>query len=200
MKQYALSSILIITAILVVFYARFEKKKVRTRRMVIIAVMTALSVIGRFVFSAIPAFKPISAIVVITAIWLGPECGFMVGSLSALISNMYFGQGPWTPFQMIAWGLIGVIAGLPFLSKLLKRSRLALSIYGIISGAAFSCIMDVWTVIWYNGEFSWSLLAAAIISAAPFIISYAVSNVIFLLTLGKPFGEKLERVIIKYGI
>ena len=181
-----------------VFYARFEKKQTRTRRMVIIAVMTALSVLGRFIFSVIPAFKPITAIVVITAIWLGPECGFMVGSLSALISNFYFGQGPWTPFQMVAWGLLGVIAGL--INKPLKKSRIALALYGLFAGIAFSCIMDVWTVMWFNDGFAWNLYITAIITAIPQIITYAVSNVVFLLALGRPFGEKLERVINKYGI
>lgn len=183
---------------LAVFYARFEKKKSRSRRLVIIAVMTALSVLGRFIFAAIPAFKPITAIVVITAIWLGPECGFMVGSLSALISNFYFGQGPWTPFQMMAFGLIGVFAGL--LSGVLKKNKIALAIYGAIAGVAFSCIMDVWTVMWYQDGFTWSLYWAAIITAIPFILGYAISNVVFLLLLGKPFGDKLERVITKYGI
>lgn len=196
--KYAFWSILIVVLTIIIFYARFEKKKVRTRRMVIIAVMTALSVLGRFIFAVIPAFKPITAIVIITAIWMGPECGFMVGSLSALISNFYFGQGPWTPFQMIAWGLLGVIAGL--LSRPLKKSTLALLVYGAIAGVAFSLIMDIWSVMWYNGGFSWNLYIASVIAAVPMIIIYAVSNVVFLLVLGKPFGEKLERVINKYGI
>jgi len=196
--NYALYSGIIVILMLIVFYARFEKRKSRSRRLVIIAVMTALSVLGRFIFAVIPAFKPITAIVVITAIWLGPECGFMVGSLSALISNFYFGQGPWTPFQMIAFGLIGVFAGL--ISGLLKKSKIALAVYGAIAGVAFSLIMDIWSVLWFAEGFTWSLYWAAIITAIPFIIGYAVSNVVFLLLLGKPFGDKLERVINKYGI
>lgn len=185
-------------AILVVFYLRFEKRSSRSRRLVIIAVMTALSVVGRFIFAAIPAFKPICAIVIISAIWLGPECGFMVGSLSIFISNFYFGQGPWTPFQMVAFGILGVIAA--WLSKPLKKSKLALAAYGAFAGLAYSCIMDIWTVLWYQSGFSLELYTAAIITAIPFIIGYAISNIIFLLVLGKPFGEKLERVINKYGI
>lgn len=196
--KYTFWSIVISLATIAVFYLRFEKKKVRTRRMVIIAVMTALSVLGRFIFAAIPAFKPITAIVVITAVWLGPECGFMVGSMSALISNFYFGQGPWTPFQMVAWGLLGVLGGL--MAPLLKKSKFALCAYGVFAGAFFSLVMDIWTVVWYSENFSWALYKAAIVTAIPFVISYALSNVIFLLTLGKPFGDKLERVINKYGI
>ena len=183
---------------LIVFYARFEKRTSRSRRLVIIAVMTALASLGRFIFAAIPAFKPITAIIVITAIWLGPECGFMVGSLSILVSNFYAGQGPWTPFQMLAFGFLGVIAGL--LSNTLKKSKIALAIYGAAAGVCYSLIMDIWTVLWFSNEFSWGLYLTAIISATPHIIGYAASNVIFLLVLGKPFGDKLERVINKYGI
>ena len=139
-----------------------------------------------------------TAITVITAIWLGGESGFLVGSLTALISNFYFGQGPWTPFQMLAFGLIGLIAGL--LNKPLKKSRLALAIYGVFAGIAFSFAMDVWTVVWANGDFSLPMYLTALVTAIPYTIMYAVSNVVFLLILGKPFGEKLERIKVKYGV
>lgn len=195
--NYALASFLVTLLALVLFSCGFERRKTGTRRMILVAVMTALSVAGRFVFMMIPGFKPITAMVVITAIYLGGEAGFLTGALSALISNFYFGQGPWTPFQMLSWGLLGLLAG--FLARPLKRSRILLSLYGIVAGVAYSFIMDVWTVLWYNGSFSASLYAAALGTAIPYTIAYAVSNVIFLNLLARPFGEKLERVRIKYG-
>ena len=195
--NYALASFLVTLLALVLFSCGFERRKTGTRRMILVAVMTALSVAGRFVFMMIPGFKPITAMVVITAIYLGGEAGFLTGALSALISNFYFGQGPWTPFQMLSWGLLGLIAG--FMARPLKRSRILLSLYGILAGVAYSFIMDVWTVLWYNGSFSASLYAAALGTAIPYTIAYAVSNVIFLNLLARPFGEKLERVRIKYG-
>ena len=197
-KSYAWVSIAVAVLAVVLFCAGFEKKLTGTRRLVIIAVMTALSILGRFVFAVIPGFKPITAMLVITAIWLGGESGFLVGALTALISNFYFGQGPWTPFQMLAFGLIGIFAGL--LSGPLKKSRPALALYGIFAGIMYSCLMDVWTVLWYDNSFHWDMYGAAIVTAVPYIISYAVSNVIFLLLLGRPFGEKLERIKIKYGV
>ena len=197
-KQYAWISIACVILALLLFYASFDKRIVGTRRLVIIAVMTALSVVGRSVFALIPMFKPITAIVVITAIWIGPESGFLVGSLSAVISNFQFGQGPWTPFQMFAWGMIGLLAG--YLSKPLKKSRAALAVYGALAGVAYSFIMDIWTVLWYGEGFSWELYLAALATAVPYTVGYAVSNVVFLLVLGRPFGEKLERVKLKYGV
>ena len=183
---------------LALFYAGFEKRTVGSRRMVIAAVMTALSILGRIIFAPIPGFKPITAITVITAVWIGGETGFLVGSMSALLSNFFAGQGPWTPFQMFAWGMIGLIAGL--IAGPLKKSRIALAVYGIAAGVAYSLFMDIWTVLWYNGEISWPMYTAAVVTAAPYMISYAASNVVFLMLLGKPLGQKLERVKIKYGV
>jgi len=193
-KYHMFISLGVAVLALVLFLAGFEKKKIGTRRMVIVAVMTALCIVGRF----IPFFQPIAALTVITAIYLGSESGFLVGSLSAVLSNFYFGQGPWTPFQMLAWGIIGLIAG--YLAEYLKKSKPLLLTYGVLSGVLFSFIMDIWSVLWYYGAFDLNLYLASLVTAAPYTLSYAASNFIFLWFLAKPFGEKLERVRIKYGL
>jgi len=193
-KLYAYASIAVCCLSLLLFIAGFEKKKTGTRRLIIVAVMVALSVTGRF----IPFFKPITALCVITALYLGGEAGFLVGATAAVISNLYFGQGPWTPFQMLAWGLIGLVAGL--LAAPLKKSRALLCVYGALAGIMYSFIMDVWTVVWYNNVFDLSLWLSALVTAIPHTVVYSVSNVLFLWLLAKPFGEKLERVKLKYSI
>ena len=197
-KSYGFIGLVVVLLSIALFCAGFEKRTVGTRRIIVIAVMTALSILGRFVFAPIPGFKPITAMIVITAIWLGGESGFLVGVLTVLISNFYFGHGPWTPFQMFAFGMIGLLAGL--FPATLKKSRVALALYGVFAGVAFSCIMDVWSVLWYENGFRLQLYLGALLTAAPYMLSYAVSNVIFLLLLGRPFGEKLERIKIKYGV
>ena len=193
-QKHIFVSLMVAFLSLVLFITGFEKKVTGTRRMVLVAVMTALSVLGRF----IPFFKPITAITVITAMYLGGEAGFLVGSLSALLSNFYFGQGPFTAFQMLAWGLIGLMAGV--MAEKLKKSRVFLLTYGVLSGILFSLIMDVWTVLWYSAGFDIDLYIASVINAIPHTILYAVSNFIFLYLLAKPFGEKLTRIKIKYGV
>lgn len=179
---------------LLLFAAGYEKKPTGSRRMIIVAVMTALCITGRF----IPFFKPVTALTVITAIYLGGEAGFLVGAMSALLSNFYFGQGPWTPFQMLAWGMTGLIAGI--LAKPLKRYKWLLLVYGVLAGVLYSLVMDVWTVIWYDGSFRTELYLSALVTAIPHTVMYSVSNFIFLWFTAKPFGEKLERVKIKYGV
>ena len=167
-KRHIIISLAIAVLSLLLFYAGFEKRSTGTRRMVIVAVMTALCFAGRF----IPFLKPISALTIISGIYLGGEAGFLVGSVTAILSNFYFGQGPWTAFQMLAWGLIGMFAGL----------------------------LDIWTVLWYAEGFKLNLYFSALATAVPYTASYVISNVLFLSLLAKPFGEKLERIRIKYGI
>ena len=193
-KKHLFISFFVAVLSVLLFLSGFEKKATGTRRMVIVAVMIAMCVAGRF----IPFFKPVTAITVITAIYLGGESGFLVGSLSALLSNFYFGQGPWTAFQMLAWGLIGLVAG--FLSNPLRKSRAALLTYGVLSGVVFSLIMDIWTVLWYNDNFDLTLYLTALATALPHTVLYSVSNFIFLWFMAKPFGDKMNRIKNKYGI
>lgn len=193
-KRHIIISLAIAVFSLLLFAAGFEKRRTGTRRMVIAAVMTALCFAGRF----IPFLKPISALTIITGIYLGGETGFLVGAMTAVLSNFYFGQGPWTAFQMLAWGLIGLVAGI--LSDPLKRSRVFLLIYGAAAGLMYSFIMDIWTVLWYAEGFDLKLYIAALGTAIPYTASYVISNVLFLSLLAKPFGEKLQRIKNKYGV
>lgn len=192
-RHYTLVSLLIVSASCVGFACAAERKELTSRYASLAAVMTALSVAGRFIFAPIPAFKPVTALVIISGVYLSAESGFLTGAMTALISNMYFGHGAWTPFQMLAWGLIGLTAG--FLSEPLKKNRLLLLVFGAFAGALYSLIMDAWTVLWYSGGPDVGLYKAAIISSLPFTVVYAVSNVIFLLALGKSFGRKLSRAV-----
>jgi len=199
-RKYVFISFVIVILTLIPFFLTFEKKDSSIRYMVIIAVMTALSVVGRFLFAAIPGFKPVTAIVIITAVYFGAEAGFLVGALTALISNIYFGHGPWTPFQMFSWGLIGFVAGLPFIRAMLRKNKLLLIVAGLFAGVFFSLLMDVWTVLSIDGIFNVKRYITAVGLSVPFMVTYAVSNVIFLLLTVKPIGEKLERIKKKYGI
>ena len=111
--QTALLSTLVLLAALTPFFLAFERQKPRPRDFMPVVVLTALSVTGRLLFAALPNFKPVSAIVILAGVCFGRQSGFLTGALSALVSNLFFGQGPWTPWQMYAWGLMGA---LPLLS------------------------------------------------------------------------------------
>ena len=177
-RKYGLVSVLIAFWACLIFYLAYEKKEGSIRRMVMIAVMTAITVLGRLIFAAVPGLKPMWAIIILTGIYMGPECGFLVGSLSAVVSNIFFGQGPW----------------------MLLRKRWILVLWGLLMGAMYSWIMDIWTVLSLIGKFRWSLYLAKLGTALPYTMSYMTSNVVFLMIGLKPVGEKLERIQKKHGI
>lgn len=200
-KRYAFISAAVALLSVLPFFLAFEKKSRDQReplRLSVIAVITAISIVSRIAFSFTPSFKPVTAVVIIAGAFLGGEAGFMCGSLTALISNFYFGQGAFTPFQMLAWGLIGFFAGV--LGRTLRKHVSILLIYGAMTGVAFSLILDVWSTIWFDGYFNFDRYLVQIVAAAPMTVSYAVSNVIFLIVLAAPFGKRLERIKTKYGL
>ena len=196
-RSFTYSSLCVIFLACVPFFLSFEKKT-STRRIVLLAVMTALSVAGRFIFAPLPFFKPVTAMVVIAGMYFGSEFGFLTGALSAVISNFYFGQGAWTPFQMFSWGIIGFVAGI--LSNPLIKSKVVLIIYAVFAGVAYSFLMDIWTVLWMDGAFNPARFIAAVGTAFPVTLEYIVSNIVFLLILAPMFGKKIERLKTKYGI
>lgn len=181
----------------------FEERRPQARELLLIAVMAAIAVVGRMAFFMIPQFKPVTAIVIITGVGLGAEAGFLTGAMAGFVSNFFFGQGPWTPWQMFAFGIIGFLAGLLFRGKRRKYStnRFMLCLYGGIAAfLIYGLIMDASSVFTYVGNFDWKSLAAVIISGAPFNFVHGISTIVFLFFLAKPMGQKLDRIKKKYGI
>lgn len=201
LKYHDLSFLSVIAAALLCapFFIGYEKSEKNSRITVIVAVMTALAVVGRFAFAQIPGFKPVTAVVIITGIYLGRQAGFMTGALAALISNIYFGQGPWTPFEMLAWGITGFGAGLLNISGLLEK-KIPLLIYGAFAGLIYSLIMDIFTVISFTGSFSAEKYITTVIASAYFTGEYAFSNIVFLLLIMVPAEKIMKRLQKKYGL
>ncbi len=176
------------------FLAGFDKRRIGSRRLVLGAVFITLAVAGRF----IPQIKPLTAVVIISGMFTGAETGFLVGAVSVLISNIFFGNGPWTPLQMTAMGLIGFFGGV--LSKPLKKSKIILALFGVGCGIFYSMFMDIWTTCSATGSLQFSAYLNSVVAAIPFTIIYSVSNVIYLLLLTPPFQRKLDRIAEKYGL
>ena len=167
----------------------------------VIAVMAALGVAGRSAFFMIGSFKPIAAIVILTGLSLGGEAGFLCACLIMMISNMFFGQGPWTPWQMFSYGMIGYLAGILFQKGILKARKIDLCIYGFLSVfLIFGGIMNPASILMAYGRITKKSLIAFYISGAPVDLVQATSTVIFLWILSRPLLEKLERVKRKYGL
>ncbi len=183
----------------------FENRRPQARELLLIAVMAAIAVVGRWAFFMVPQFKPTAAIVIIAGIGLGSEAGFLTGAMAGFVSNFLFGQGPWTPWQMFAFGIIGFFAGLLFPPKKKREKKglhlLALCTYGGLSVLViYGLVMDFSSVITAVGTFNGKMLLARIISGFPFNVIHAVATVIFLFFLASPMERKLNRIKKKYGL
>lgn len=180
------------------FFLSFERGPGSASMLALLAILTAVSVASRLIFQPIPFVKPVTAVVILTALYFGPQSGFLVGALSALVSNFYMGQGMWTPFQMAAWGFIGMFAGL--FAKPLLNSRILLLIYAGISGIVFTLVMEVLTTFWMDGQFNPARYIAYLLAALPMTVMYVLSNMLFVWMLIKPVGRILDRIRLKYGL
>ena len=203
-RAYLYASLIILALILIPFYISFEKDRPYARQIVLVSVMTALAVASRAAFFWVPQFKPIIAVIIISGAGLGAQSGFVVGSMSAFVSNFLFGQGPWTPFQMTAWGLIGMLAGLLFCRESSSSDSIKvapLMIYGAVSCFLLhGAITDIWTVLSVSdrptaGQFI-TVYSAGLI---PDLI-LAAATVLFLGAAARPMLKKINRVKMKYGI
>lgn len=200
-RKYFFISVLIIIETLLPFFIRFESKKPQAKELIIISVLCAIAVAGRTVFYMIPQFKPMAAIVIIAGVAFGAEAGFLVGAVSAFVSNMFFGQGAWTPWQMFAFGIIGFLAGIVFNKGLLKKQRAALAIFGGVAVILiYGGLMNASGVLMYQANPNPGMILSAIVLGVPFDLIHAASTSFFLWFIAEPFLEKLERISTKYGI
>ncbi len=198
---YYPAAVLIIAAASVPFLISFENSRPSARELVLLACMSALAVASRAAFYAFPTVKPMCAIVIITAVSFGAQTGFVCGALSMFASNFIFGQGMWTPFQMLAMGTVGLLAGLIFQSEKLRDNRFTLAIIGGLLGfAVYGAIVDISSVLMMTNEFSLSKIALIYASGLSFNISHGVTTAVILLIAGKIFIEKLDRIKLKYGL
>ena len=182
-------------------FLMFEGRKPQARELVILSVLSALAIGGRAVFFALPGFKPVAAMVILTGVAFGGEAGFMVGSMTMFCSNVLFGQGPWTPWQMFAMGIMGLLAGILFRKGLLHRERLSLSVFGgLVTFLVYGGIMNPASVLMYQANPDWQMILTACITGVPADAVHALATAMFLWFLSEPMLEKLDRVKVKYGL
>ena len=197
-KSYYLTSTLIIVELLIPFFLTFEGRKPQARELVVIAVMCALAVAAR-VAIPIPNFKAIFAIIMITGIAFGPETGFLVGAVSALTSNFFYSQGPFTPWQMLAYGMGGMVFGLLF--RRLPRKPWLMAILGFASVLLVVCpLLDTCTLVLSPITLNLKNILAVYTVSLPMNLIQAGCTAAILLLLGKPLLEKLHRIQTKYGL
>lgn len=200
-KKYYFISLLIILETMIPFGFAFENRKPKARELVIISALCAIGVAGRTVFFMLPQFKPVAAIVIISGVAFGGETGFLVGAITAFVSNFFFGQGPWTPWQMFSFGIIGFLAGIMFQKGILRKTKTDMCVFGfLVTFIIYGGIMNPASVIMWQSNININMVLSSYVMGMPFDFIHAVSTVFFLFFAAEPMLEKLERIKIKYGL
>ena len=206
-RKYYVGSTMVLLLTFLAFFLHFENRKPQARELVLLAVMTALAVASRAVFAALPHFKPMTAVILLTGIAFGPEAGFLTGALAGFVSNFIFGQGPWTPWQMFAYGIGGFLAGLFSRWGILKRAPKKNSDFAVLGGFGFLTVvcvvgplLDTCTLVTMAAVINTASIGAIYLSGLPINLMHGAATLATLMLLGKPLLSKLTRVQIKYGM
>ena len=188
------ASLILLTAALGGGFVWYERSHPSSHTVALVATLAALATIGRIAFAALPNVKPTTDIVLIAGYTLGGAPGFAVGAVTALASNFFFGQGPWTPWQMFAWGIIGVAgAGLARISRR-RLGRIPMAIACGVAGMVFGLILDLSTWVTFTGAHTFDQYIVIEGQALTFNIAHAVGNIVFFLA----FGPALIRALLRF--
>lgn len=200
-RAYYLTSTLIILETMLPFFFLFETRKPQARELVTIAVMCALATVSRVAFAFLPSFKPITGLVMITGIAFGPEAGFLTGAVSAFASNFFYSQGPWTPWQMMAYGIGGFVAGLLFRKRGMKNKPGVLAVFGFLMIVlVVGPLLDLCTVFTSLTTLNWEGASLVFIRGFPLNVSHGIGCALTMLLFSRPLLEKLNRLKLKYGM
>ena len=201
-RHYNLVAVLVLLECMLPFVLVFEGRKPKARELVTIAVLCAIGIAGRSLFFMLPQFKPVLALTIIAGVAFGGEVGFLVGAMTMLTSNMIFGQGPWTPWQMFAMGIIGFLAGVLFKKGWLRRTRASLAVFGAFTAVIiYGGIMNPAAAMMMSSEtLKWETILACYVTGLPMDLIHGFGTVIFLMSAAEPMLEKMDRIKVKYGI
>ena len=190
--SWELASFLVIGAVLVAGFGWYERSRPPAQVVALVAALAALAIAGRVAFAAFPNVKPTTDVVIFAGYALGGAPGFAVGALTALVSNFWFGQGPWTPWQMVGWGLCGVLGAALALGGR-NVSRLTLAAACGFAGVAYGALLNFSLMATYGGDLSWQRFLVLEGRAIPFDAAHAIGNVVLALVAGPAMVRMLVR-------
>ena len=199
-RAFYVTSTLVIVELLIPFFLAFEGRRPQARELVVIAVLSALAVAARVVIP-IPNFKAIFAIIMLSGIAFGPETGFLVGAISAFASNFFYGQGPYTPWQMFAYGAGGLLAGFLFAKGRLPRKPVVMGVFGFLTTLLLvGPLLDTCSVFLELSVINVGTAWPRYVSGLWVNLSQGVCTFLTMVIFGNPLLEKLDRVKVQYGM
>lgn len=200
-RWYYMTSTLMILETVAAFFLIFERRQPQARELVVLAVLCAIAAASRAAFIMVDFFKPMSAVIMISGIAFGPISGFLVGAVSVFASNFIFGQGPWTPWQMFAYGFAGFLAGGLSQMGLLKKNKLKLALFGFLAIVlVIGPLLDTSSLLTMSATINRAVAGATYLAGLPVNLVHGACTFLTLYFFANPMFEKLDRVKEKYGM
>lgn len=190
---WQLTTFTVLALVLGVGFAWYERTHPSSKVLAMVATLAALAALGRVAFAPLPNVKPTTDIVFLAGYVLGGAPGFAVGALAALSSNLVFGQGPWTPWQMVGWGIIGVLGALWAPLTRDRLPRIPTAVLLVLCAFFFGALTNLSTLTAAGGDPTWSQFLVTESTGIPFDTAHAVGNVVFFLAFGPAFVRVLRR-------
>jgi energy-coupling factor transport system substrate-specific component len=190
---WQLTTFSVLALVLGVGFAWYERTHPSSKVLAMVATLAALAALGRVAFAPLPNVKPTTDIVFLAGYVLGGAPGFAVGALAALASNLVFGQGPWTPWQMVGWGIVGVLGAVWAPLTRDRLPRIATAALLVVCGFFFGALTNLSTLTAAGGDPTWSQFLVTESAGIPFDTAHAVGNVVFFLAFGPAFVRVLRR-------
>lgn len=186
-----LSAMLFLSIFLILAFYVMDRDRMQVEKVVLVAVLSSFISISRIPFAALPSVQPVTFLVMMSGALFGQRVGFLTGAMSAFISNLFLGQGPWTPWQMIAWGAVGV--GASHVASAFQPVKIGLVIFGAAAGFLFGWWMNVWVALAAGHQVFFQTWILACMASFPMDVAHAVSNILFM----HLFYDKSRRIFVR---
>jgi len=187
-------SFVAVAALAATALALYGARDASAQELSLVASLAALATASRVLFAGLPNVKPVTFVVLVSGVALGPGPGFMVGATSALVSNLFFGQGPWTPWQMLAWGATGLVGGLLGRGGRMPR-RWELVVVGALMALAFDWFVTIWMYISFTAH-TWPAFLALYARGLPFDVAHVGATALF----AGLFGVEAVRIVARFRV
>ncbi|MCL2461811.1 MAG: ECF transporter S component [Defluviitaleaceae bacterium] len=198
-KSWYLSLAVLCGGTILMFFSVFENKAAAVEKTVLLAVLSASAAAGRALFVLMPpSVQPASFIIILTGMAFGAEAGFITGAMTALVSSLFLGMGPWTMWQMFAWGLMGLTSGL--MGALLRKNRILRVAFAFVWGILFGWIMDIYALVSMGSGSGFGYVLAIYAQSFVFDLLHGATNAILIFFGGERIMRTLDRVAVKYGL
>ncbi len=192
-NAFTLVSLVVLAGVLALSFFYFEASVIGTKQIALISTLSAFTAMSRVVFAPLPNIQPVTFLTALCGLVLGPFPGFLVGCTSAFVSNVFLGQGPWTPWQMFGWGMTGLLCGL-WGKRNAKPSPVAFGLSCVGFSLLFGWIMNLWQAVTYLRPFTWPAFLLTYVTSLLFDLMHATGSFLFAVI----FYEKFHKILHRY--